>query len=264
MNLCFSTLGCFEKSLGDILDIAQKYYIPAIELRGIDGKIDNTEIRVFSEAMTGDTLHRFQKSGISPIVLGTSCAFHNADRYERAISEGEAAIEIAERLSIPNIRVFGDKLLSGSTERITEGLLRLCSHTRKTNVLLEVHGDLNTVEALSPILEKMSGLNNFGLIWDIEHTHKTYGDRWETFYSAVKPYIKHVHIKDRSDISNQLTLIGEGDIPISHITERLLKDGYDGYFSLEWEKKWHPELPEITAALDSFVKVMNGVYGNGR
>ena len=71
-------------------------------------------------------------------------------------------------------------------------------------------------------------------------------------------------IKDFSDSENRLTLIGEGDVPIARIADRLLSDGYDGYFSLEWEKKWHPELPDIDAALCSFIKVMNGVDNNGR
>ena len=26
--------------------------------------------------------------------------------------------------------------------------------------------------------------------------------------------------------------------------QKLIEDGFDGYFSLEWEKKWHPELPD--------------------
>ena len=264
MKLCFSTLGCFEKSLDDIISVAQKYYIPAVELRGLGGKIDNTEIGAFSEDMTDDTLTKFQKSGIIPTVLGTSCTFHNADRYERAVAEGKASVKIAKRLNIPNVRVFGDRSLPGSNERITDALLQLCSISDKTSVLLEVHGDFNTAEALAPILERMSDTSNFGLIWDIEHTHKTYGEKWDVFYRSVRPFVKHVHIKDFSDSENRLTLIGEGDVPIARIADRLLSDGYDGYFSLEWEKKWHPELPDIDAALCSFIKVMNGVDNNGR
>ena len=72
----------------------------------------------------------------------------------------------------------------------------------------------------------------------------------------MHPYIRHIHIKDYSDTQNTLTLIGEGNVPIRQIVARLLQDGYDGYISLEWEKKWHPELPEIEPALDSFIKTV--------
>ena len=147
-------------------------------------------------------------------------------------------------------------MTEGSTERIISGISELCSYSDKVNVLLEVHGDYNTLEALTPITERLSSLKSFGIIWDIEHTHKTYGDRWEEFYSALRPYIKHVHIKDYSDSKGCLTLIGDGSVAIVPIVRGLIKNGYDGYFSLEWEKKWHPELPDIEEALESFIKIM--------
>ena len=42
----------------------------------------------------------------------------------------------------------------------------------------------------------------------------------------------------------KLCHVGDGDIPIAAIVKKLIEDGFDGYFSLEWEKKWHPELPD--------------------
>ena len=39
---------------------------------------------------------------------------------------------------------------------------------------------------------------------------------------------------------------------------RMLEDGYDGFFSLEWEKKWHPELPPVEDALERYVRLMKG------
>ena len=52
---------------------------------------------------------------------------------------------------------------------------------------------------------------------------------------------------------------GEGNIPILPIVRQLLTDGYDGYFSLEWERKWHPELPDIGLALTDFTGLMKEV-----
>ena len=44
MKLCFSTLGCAERSLTDIFALARAYRIPCLEFRGIGGIIDNREI----------------------------------------------------------------------------------------------------------------------------------------------------------------------------------------------------------------------------
>ena len=123
-------------------------------------------------------------------------------------------------------------------------------------MLLETHGEFNTVEALKPIIDAMRGNDSFGLIWDIQHIHRAYGKSWEEFYSFAKPYVRHVHVKDFSDTDKALCDIGKGDIPIRDIVDRLVADGYDGCFSLEWEKKWHPELSDIEQALEDFVRIM--------
>ena len=120
----------------------------------------------------------------------------------------------------------------------------------------ETRSEFNDVESLKPITDAMSGFKNFGLIWDIQHTHRAYGRDFEEFYSFAKPYVRHVHIKDFSDTDKALCDIGKGDIPIREIVDRLVADGYDGCFSLEWEKRWHPELSEIEQALDDFVRIM--------
>lgn len=265
MKLCFSTLGCADRSLEEIISTAKKYNISALEIRGVGGVLDNARIPEFASDTRKETLTRFHSSGIRPTVLGTSCSFHNADRFDRAIKEGELSVKIAEDLNIPHIRVFGDKIESPvSIDRVICGLSHLCAISDRVNILLEVHGDFNTEEALSPVIEKMSDIRNFGLIWDIEHTHKTYNNGWVEFYSFARPYIKHVHVKDYSDSGKCLSLIGRGDIPIIPIVKRMLDDGYDGCFSLEWEKQWHPELPDVEAALDGFISLMNEVRTNGR
>ena len=260
MKLCFSTLGCCDRELDSILSLARQYGISALEIRGIGGVMDNGAIGAFSEAERENTLSLFAENGITPLVLGTSCSFHNADRMADVMAEGETCVGIAEAMGIKYIRVFGDRIgekYGDSQGRLAEGIARLCALSEKVTVLLEVHGDFNTVDALRPVLERLEGIENFGLIWDIGHTHRSYGDRWREFYEFVRPYVRHVHVKDISDSRQCLTMIGEGDVLIEEIARGLLEDGYEGYFSLEWEKKWHPELSEIEPALEAFLKVMS-------
>ena len=42
-------------------------------------------------------------------------------------------------------------------------------------------------------------------------------------------------------------LTGTGTVPVREIVKVLAGAGYKGYYSFEWEKKWHPEIedPEI-------------------
>ena len=260
MKLCFSTLGCCDRSIDAIVSLADGYNISAIEIRGVSGVMNNADIEIFSQKSISSTAALFERKRIAPIVLGTSCSFHNADKYDSAIAEGESSVKIAESLHIPYIRVFGNRYIPSDKDcmaRIISGLRHLCALSESVTVLLEIHGDFTTVETVSPIIEGMASIKNFGLLWDIEHTHKVYGNDWDIFYTHFRQYIKHVHIKDYSDASKELTLIGKGSIPIAPIAQRMLLDEYDGYFSLEWEKKWHPELPDIEEALAGFTAHMN-------
>lgn len=262
MNLCFSTLGCTARPLNDILALCDRFDISRLEIRGIGGELDPRKIPEFSDGERQKTVSQFRLAGVTPQVIETSCAFHHPEKRDDTISEGLAAISIADSLGAMGIRVFGDRFVNDpkeTTRNVIDGISELIEKTPGNNasVLLEVHGDFHTVESLSPILYAFKNEPRFGLIWDIAHTHAAYGENWKTFYEAVAPFVRHVHIKDAR--AEELTLPGEGEIPILPIVRQLLRDGYDGAFSLEWEKNWHPELPPIETALEQFVSLMNMV-----
>ena len=96
MNLCFSTLGCTDRSLEEILRLAQQYAVPFLEIRGIGGEMNLGKIEAFSKISETDSL--FHKYGVTPRVLGTSCAFHDPAKYEDALREGRESIEIAKEI----------------------------------------------------------------------------------------------------------------------------------------------------------------------
>ena len=120
------------------------------------------------------------------------------------------------------------------------------------------HGQINTIERVVRILEQVND-EKLGILWDIEHSDKVYGDAFEPFYETIRPWIRHVHIKDSyidAQGERRLCAVGAGRLPVRAIVERMLADGYDGYFSLEWEKKWHPELDEPETAFPAYAQWM--------
>jgi sugar phosphate isomerase/epimerase len=38
--------------------------------------------------------------------------------------------------------------------------------------------------------------------------------------------------------------------------QALRQHGYEGYVSVEWEKKWHPEIPEPEVALPQHIALL--------
>jgi sugar phosphate isomerase/epimerase len=74
------------------------------------------------------------------------------------------------------------------------------------------------------------------------------------FSVPVKQWVRHIHIKDSPSPSSKqaavnYTLPGQGNFPIHPLLKQLRKDHFNGFISLEWEKQWHPDLPELTTAL---------------
>jgi len=217
------------------------------------------ECEEFSDKNIASTMKILSDYGISVPVLGTSISCHEVVGGKQTLEGCKKDISFAKKIGAKYIRVFGNKKtdICSSTE-VASVLSDLCllSAPYGITVLLEVHGDYNSIEMLSPITSALADTENFGLIWDICHTDSIYGDGWEEFYLAMKPYIRHIHVKDRSRDSMKLTSVGEGDLPIKAITKRLIEDGYNGLISLEWERKWHKELPPIENALSDFVRIM--------
>ena len=267
-KLCFSTLGCTERSLGEVISLASKYGIENLEIRGLSGVLDNASIPCFSDSEIEKTKKMLSEAGISVRVVGAFASFDTREKHEANILEAMNAVLVAAKLGAPYVRVFGNRIrgdMLDACKNVSDGILALCSEAKPYGVcvLLEVHGDFNTAETLAPILDALSAVENFGLIWDIAHSHTAYGENFAEFYDIIRPYIKHVHIKDSGisvDGKRQLHLPGEGDIPIKAIMKKMESDGFGGCYSLEWERHWHKELLPIEDALDAFLAVATEAF----
>ena len=259
MKLCFSTLGCTHYSLDEVLKLAKRFNIDAVELRGLNDRMELSDIEELSPEKGDSTLAAFREYGVELAVLGSSCRLHNKDTH----ADAALAVDIASRLGVPFVRVFGDRFKPDretATQTAIDGLRSLCADAERKNVavLLEIHGEFCTVDAIAPIIEAVGSYRSFGIIWDVAHSDADYRENWREFYSFISPYLRHVHIKDHRRSDMALTLPGEGDLPLAEIARTLDADGYTGAFSLEWEKKWVPELPDIEVALESFCSILKG------
>lgn len=281
MRLSFSTLGCPGWELDRVLEYAVKYGYGGVDIRGLGGVMRTDDIVAFQPENIEATKKAFADSGVKLLCIGTSCSFHDRKRFSDAIEEGKSALRLCAKLGVPYIRVFGNDIKSATgaaeTEAVITGIATLCDYAdtlrneysenangavnsteNGTSVLLEVHGDFNTVKTLLPVCEALSRRRNFGLIWDFAHSERADEDPRD-FWAALKPYVKHVHVKDHKiqpDGSRRLCSIGSGDIRIKPTVRMMLRDGYDGYFALEHELAWHPELAPAEEEIPFYSRYM--------
>lgn len=272
IKLASSTLGCPDWSFDEVMERYREYGIEGVEIRGIDGEMEAPKIARFSPENIEKTLADMKEHGLRFVSFGTSVCLHAKEDREALVKYISDTAEVCARAQIPAIRVFGDKLPEEDGEarelsvaRIIGNLSAICEAAAKygVNVNLEVHGTVNSIRNLAPILEGVRHIPSFGIIWDVEHSDKTTGDDFSAFYELIKPYLRHVHFKDYHRATEEkswvLCEIGDGDIPLAEIVEALKADGYDGYISLEWEKKWHPELSAPELAFPRFVSFMKRI-----
>ena len=164
-------------------------------------ELNNEKINDFSPENALKTKNAFLNSGISPLILGTSISFHDEACFDKNLSDGMRSLQIASRIGFLGIRVFGNSIVGDEKEcirRVCSGIKELCRFAEPLNisVLLEVHGDFNTLERILPIVDHCRDSKAFGLIWDVCHTNSAYSDDWKRFYDPLAPYIRHIHLKD--------------------------------------------------------------------
>jgi sugar phosphate isomerase/epimerase len=75
---------------------------------------------------------------------------------------------------------------------------------------------------------------------------------------ALGDRVLNVHLKDgrRTADGWQLLLLGEGEIPVKDALRLLNERGYDDFISVEWEKKWHPEIAEPEVAFPQHLALL--------
>ena len=72
-------------------------------------------------------------------------------------------------------------------------------------------------------------------------------------------YIKYIHVKDSvmEGDTVRYRMMGEGDLPVREALDALDKINYDGYVSLEWVKRWAPDLTDAGIVFPHFAHYMS-------
>lgn len=256
MKLTYSSLACPEWTVEEAVAAATHYGYQAIEWRLADGET----IEPDASAQVRRRLREVPRAqGIEIACLDTSCRVTQGSLEARmaVVEAGERMIDIAAELGAPYIRVFGGPLPAGATCTAMLGptaevlyMLGIYSSARNVTVMLETHDSWTRSEDVRELIQAVN-LPMVKVLWDTHHTYRS-GEPPAQTLALLGDAIAYVHLKD-SYLTNgkpgawTYSLLGEGDVPLYEICSTLKSAGYDGYISLEWEKKWHPEIagPEV-------------------
>ncbi|HET8909941.1 MAG TPA: sugar phosphate isomerase/epimerase family protein [Ktedonobacteraceae bacterium] len=263
--LAFSTLACPDWSWELIVQKAVEYGYQGLELRGVEGEMDLTKAAPFSAQRLAATKSELKERGLAVPCLDTSCRFDQASEIGKNLDEGRRHIDLAVALDAPAIRVFGDSIPDAQSrdaiiEQVIRGLQVLAQHAEGTpvQVLLESHGDFARVQNLLDVIQVVKH-PNVGILWDVHHPYRFFSEPLAETYEKLKDSIKHVHLKNSIVTADgvRYCLMGQGDLQVNEVLQLLSGGHYNGWISLEWEKRWHPEIEEPEVALPEFISVLH-------
>jgi sugar phosphate isomerase/epimerase len=257
MLRCFSTIGCPELSLEEVLALAASHGITAIELRALGGTAELPRYLASRFGSPAALAERLRGERVQVVAFDTSLRLAGGTGPER-----EAFLEYlpwAEALGVPRLRVFdgGKPDDAASTAQMLETIIwwRALRRERgwQADIVIETHDSLLTAAAINALVAAEPGAQ---ILWDSHHTWKKGGEDPVATWRAIRGCVAHVHIKDSIGVPSArhpftYVLPGDGEFPIGPLLEALRADRFRGPVSLEWEKMWHPYLPSLAVALET-------------
>ncbi len=264
--ISFSTLGCPTWGWKQILDQADRLGYAAIELRGVASELDLTKLPEFSPSRIADAKKDLSALGLVISDLGASSNMHEKDgpARQKHLDEGRRYIDLAKALDVKYVRMFGDRVPEGESKadviaRVADGFRQMAAHAQAAGVtvLIESHGDFTSSADLERIVSSV-GSSAFEVLWDAHHTFVSGKEQPADTYAHLGKWVRHTHLKDSKPGGKDrlYVLVGEGDVPVRTQVQVLAANGYKGYYGFEWEKRWHPEIPEPDVAFPHYAKTV--------
>ncbi len=213
-----------------------------------------------------------------------NCHFNCTDPNlrDQDMEDIKYVISYADFLNARYIRLYagtvaGPQDLSPDNERyLAESMCILGDIARQHGItlVLENHFHTMTVSAADTIrLTEKIGHPNVRILYDQANLTFTRNEDFEKAIALQGSHIAYVHVKDlvfkkdapafaahsaAKDVSHQeeserivtTRIVGEGILPWKDILKGLKAIGYDGWLSLEYERRWHPlDIPDASIGM---------------
>jgi sugar phosphate isomerase/epimerase len=246
VKLAFSTLGCSGLPLPDVVRLAQDTGWLGVELRAADDEPIHIGLSAGERAAARETL-----VGVSALCVASYVKVAAEGDDDACVADALAHAELAKDLGIPAVRVFpgADQPGDDADERAVRRLRAIAERLPEgVQIWLETHDSHPRGVDVARILQRV-GDERVRAIWDVLHPWR-FGEPLTVTAAALAPYLAHVQVKDVLSPTERTPLpLGQGTVPLRDAIELLRREAYDGWLSLEWESKWHPEAGPLREAL---------------
>lgn len=260
--IAFSTLAFPGVSLGTAVSLGARYGYDGVELRLVDGALIDPRMSRGDRAAVKSTV---DAAGLPVVAVDSSIRLTDTDPEPGP--DLRAFLELASDWEAPLVRVFGGTLAESEAGRrdglkAAAGVLEAAGPVAErlgVSIGVETHDSFSASATVADLLS-MADSPAVGAVWDSHHPHRM-GERPGEIFGNIGERLLLVQVKDarrapeRAD-GWQLVLLGDGEVPVRDMLTLLASGGYQGWISVEWEKRWHPEIEPPEIALPRHLEVL--------
>src|SRR5580658_5652911 len=260
MVIAFSTLAFPDASLAAAAAFGRDCGYDAIELRLIDGDLIDPAMPAPARA---DVKRTLATARLPVVAVDTSIRLLDPDLCQ----DLRAFLQLASDWECPVVRVFGGALAGAGPQRqaqlaaaarVLEAHAPLAARLGVT-IGVETHDSFSASAVVAELLAMVES-DWIGAVWDSHHPHRM-GERPEQIYRNLRERLLLGQVKDARKAPElpdgwQLVLLGQGEVPVREMLGLLRAGGYRGPISVEWEKRWHPEIEPAEIALPQHLALL--------
>ncbi len=262
-RIAFSTLAFPDATLASAASLGRRWGYSGIELRLIDGELIDPSMPAADRVR----VKRAVTAAELPVVAVDSSIRLTDDNPG---PELRRFLELASDWESPLVRVFGGALAAANPARQQQ--LRAAARVLESGVPLaerlgvaigvETHDAFSASSVVAELLALVDPAavdsGAVGAVWDSHHPYRM-GETPAEVYANLGPRILLAQVKDARRLADddwQLVLLGEGEVPVRDVLGLLAAAGYPHWISVEWEKRWHPEIEEPEVALPQHLELL--------
>lgn len=280
MKIAGHTMGTPEYTLTEAIQLFHDIGIDGAEIVVQDGYQSG-----LSRALTKEELDSVKdaaaKAGIEIAALTPYNSFFNDlddAKRQQEIEDIEKVIDACAYLGAHYIRIYGGNLQAGDTEALPERRARLVEAMRtlgdkaaEKDVTLVIENHFNTMcVSAKESADMIAEINhpNVRILYDQANLSFTGKEDYRTAIAIQQQYVAYMHVKDlvfkegvefsSDEVSHPdeskrnvySRIVGEGVVPWPEILKSVKEHGYDGWLSMEYERRWHPDdIPDASIGM---------------